>query len=325
MPKITDWNNLHLAFYKAQKGKARQDTVKRFSSNLDANLRRLQQELITGKIRVGDYHYFKIYDPKERLICAAAFHERVMQHALMNVCHPFFERYQIFDSYASRVGKGTYAAIQRAQYFCHQYTFFAKLDVRKYFETIDHQVAKQLLTKLFKDKRLLAIFDAIINSYQVEEGKGLPIGNLFSQYLANHLLAVADHYVKEQLKQPAYLRYMDDMVLWSNEASQLRKQVKRFSEFLEQDLCCELKPVVSNRSKRGLPFLGYVCSSEHIRMAKKSKKRFRRKLAYQYQLLNRGCTTQAQFQQHVQPLFAFTSHAQSKSFRNSVLWELEND
>ncbi|GHT32987.1 hypothetical protein FACS189415_2290 [Bacteroidia bacterium] len=121
--------------------------------------------MLHGNIQVGDYHYFTIFDPKERIICAAAFGERVMHHALMNVCHPNFEQYQIYHSYASRIGKGTYAALKQACVYQKQYDWFLKLDVRKYFDSIDHDILKHLLSKRFKDKTLLNIFDKIIDSY----------------------------------------------------------------------------------------------------------------------------------------------------------------
>lgn len=134
-------------------------------------------------VSVGDYHYFKVFDPKERSICAAAFNERVLHHALMNVCHPIFERAQIFDSYASRIGKGTYAALDRASHFTKRYKWFLKLDFKKYFDSIQHGVVKSQLQRLFKDQELLNIFNSIIDTYEVAPSQGVPIGNLTSQYL----------------------------------------------------------------------------------------------------------------------------------------------
>jgi RNA-directed DNA polymerase len=127
----------------------------------------------------------------------------------MNVCHPVFERFQIYDSYASRLGKGVYAAIDKARIFHEKHTWFLKLDVRKHFETIDHQILKNQLAKQFKETMLLQIFNQIIKDYQTQNGKGLPIGNLTSQYFANHYLAVADHFIKEKLKVKAYLRLFE--------------------------------------------------------------------------------------------------------------------
>ena len=183
----------------------------------------MQKGLVAQTLQIGDYHYFKIHDPKERLICAASFSERVLHHAVMNVCDPFFNRYQIFDSYACRKSKGTYAALDRARHFNHHFKWYLKLDVRKYFDSIHHGRLKRLLVKQFKDKSLLDLFNGIIDSYHVSDACGIPIGNLTSQYFANHYLAVADHFIKEELRIKGYVRYMDDMVLWHNDKISLLK------------------------------------------------------------------------------------------------------
>lgn len=114
---IADMDNLRLAFWKARKGKSYAQPVERYRSDLENNLVHLREQILTGEVEVGNYRFFKIFDPKERQICAPAFSEQVLHHALMNVCHGYFERVQIFDSYACRKGKGTYAALDRAKAF----------------------------------------------------------------------------------------------------------------------------------------------------------------------------------------------------------------
>jgi hypothetical protein len=180
--RIADPDNLRLAFWKAGKSKTGKAEVIEFQNNLDKNLLSLRSELLGGKPAVGNYRYFKVFDPKERLICASAFRERVLHHALMNVCHDSFERFQIYDSYACRIGKGTYAALDRAETFQKRYAWFLKLDVRKYFASISHNILKGMLQRRFKERRLLDIFGAIVDSYEAAPQRGLPIGNLTSQY-----------------------------------------------------------------------------------------------------------------------------------------------
>ena len=158
MPYIADPDNLRLAFWKARKGKEIKEEVIDFRKYLDKNLVSLRNELLNGTEEVGNYYYFTIHDPKERVICAAPFRQRVLHHAIMNVCHPIFERFQIFDSYATRVGKGQYAALERAKIYSAKYQWFCKLDVRKYFDSIDHEVLYQQLTTKFKDPYLLDLF-----------------------------------------------------------------------------------------------------------------------------------------------------------------------
>ena len=156
---IADPDNLRLAFWKARKGKSYSEEVEAYRQNLDANLMDLRRQILRGSVEVGDYRYFKIFEPKERQICASAFREQVLHHALMNICHPYFERVLISDSYASRKGKGTHRAVERAQYFSRKNRYFLKLDVRKFFESIHHDVLKTQLSRLFKDTMLLNIFD----------------------------------------------------------------------------------------------------------------------------------------------------------------------
>ena len=142
-------DNLRLAFWKAKKGKNYSKGVLAYQADLEANLLRLRGQMLCGQVEVGDYHLFKVFDPKERLICAPAFREQVLHHALMNVCHEHFERVQVHDSYASRKGKGVHAALKRAEAYTKQYAWFLKLDVRKFFESIHHGVLKGQLRRLF--------------------------------------------------------------------------------------------------------------------------------------------------------------------------------
>jgi RNA-directed DNA polymerase len=322
MAPIAEMENLRLAFWKARRGKNDKPAVISFRTNLNEELLILRQELLAGEVNVGKYHYFTINDPKERNICAADFSERVLHHALMNVCHPIFERVQIFDSYASRKGKGTYAALERAASYTAQYKWYLKLDVRKYFDSINHSILKKQLSRIFKDAHLLAIFNQIIDSYALVPNKGVPIGNLTSQYFANHYLAVADHYAKEQLKIPAYVRYMDDMVLWHNDKQVLLKIGKLFEQFIEKELDLELRPFCLNKSSKGLPFLSYLLCPSTIRLAQRSKKRFIRKMNYYNQQIAKGIWSQKDYQKHVLPLIAFTEKANAKFFRKQVLAQI---
>lgn len=309
MEKIADPDNLRLAYWKAQRGKSAKPEVLEYQQNLDQHLLHLRAELLGGNVRVGNYHYFKVYDPKERQICAAAFSERVLHHALMNVCHDSFEKYQIYDSYASRTGKGTLAALQRAAFFHTKHTWFMKLDIRKYFDSIDHDVLKSLLSKRFKDYKLMSIFTAIIDSYYTHPSKGLPIGNLTSQYFANHYLAVADHFVKEALQVEGYTRYMDDMVLWSDDKVSLLRKGRELKGFLGSVLQIELKPICLNQTLKGLPYLGYLLYPNFVGLNRNSRTRFKKKLELYENNLNTETWTQKDYQRHVLPLVAFVGQS----------------
>jgi retron-type reverse transcriptase len=317
--RIADPDNLRLAFWKARKGKEGKIEVLCFRKSLDKNLLLLRDELLSGNIDVGNYNYFTIHDPKERLICAATFRERVLHHAIMNVCHANFEKYQIFDSYASRMGKGTFAALERAKGFQQKYKWFLKLDVRKYFDSIDHEKLKIMLVNMFKDKALLNVFNHIIDSYKTATGKGLPIGNLTSQYFANHYLAFADHYLKEKLQATAYIRYMDDMVIWANNKDFLLRVGIKFQQFVKSELNLTLKPFCLNSTEKGLPFLGFVIFQSTVLLNSSSRKRFKVKLRhYTYKLHNEEWN-QSEYQAHVLPLIAFIRQANTYSLRSKYI------
>lgn len=323
MSEILDMDNLRLAFWKAGKGKRYARSVLAYQEKLEENLRALQKQLRQGRIEVGDYRYFFVYEPKKREICASPFREQVLHHALMNVCHPFFERAQVHDSYASRKGKGTYAALERARQYTRQYDWFLKLDVRKFFASIHHDVLKGQLACLFKEENLLGIFYQIIDSYEASPGRGLPIGNLTSQYFANHYLSGLDHFVKEELSIKAYVRFMDDMVLWSQDKQALLAARAALTHFVEEKLRCSLKPVQLNRTRLGLPFLGYRVHPHYVRLLQKSKARFIRKMQRIYRYKAEGHWSEEACQGRVLPLIAFTRHADAISFRKSVLLNLE--
>jgi RNA-directed DNA polymerase len=317
--KIADTANLYHAFYKAAKSKRTKNEVLDFEKNLDSNLSNLQQQIISGNITTGNYHYFKIFDPKERVICAASFPERVLHHSIMNICRPYFERQLIYHTYATRIGKGTYAALDKAKEYVKKYRLYAKLDVRKYFDNISHQVLNKLLLQIFKDKVLLQIFEHIISSYSVSNACGIPIGNLTSQYFANYYLSSADHYAKEILKIPGYIRYMDDILLFDNNKCELKNKLKSFNEFVSTKLLLEFKPVVLNYTRKGVSFLGYRLFPDIIRLNNTSKRRFCKKINKYQVLLAKGIWSQSDFARHALPLVSFTEYAQTKQLRRKMI------
>ena len=273
--KIATTENLYNAFRKAARGKRLRHDVVAFSSNFDANIKDLQSQLRNRSFNFVNYRFFTITDPKVRLICAAPFPERVLQHAAMNVCGDAFETYLIFDSYACRKNKGSTKALSRAQEFCRKNQWYLKLDIRKYFDSIDHGIAMRLLERRFADNDLLYLFRKIICSYNQESGKGIPVGNLFSQYLANYYLGYFDHWIKEDRKVHHYLRYMDDFILFSNDKDVLKNELHHIVDFLQARLAIDLKCNVQlNKTIRGVPFLGRRLFPTHMRLLSEGIKRF---------------------------------------------------
>lgn len=276
--RIFALDNLLLAARKAFRGKKNRTCVAAFYFDLEREILSLQSELKAGSYELHPYHSFIIYESKERKICAADFRDRVLHHALCNVLDSFFERCMIADTYACRVGKGTHAAVGRAQHFSRRFQYFLKCDVRKYFESIDHGRLKDLLRRMFKDHRLLDLLDQIID-HPVPgglPGKGLPIGNLTSQYFANIYLGELDHYLKDRLRVKGYLRYMDDFLLFADEKSALHEWLASVRIFLQDRLCLELKEETLMPVSRGIPFLGFRVFPGLIRLNAKKWIRFKR-------------------------------------------------
>lgn len=307
--------NLLLAFWKAQRGKRAAVEVLRFRENLEGELASLRRDLLVGPFLPGRAHVFTIHDPKERVICAAPFRDRVAHHALMNICHDTFESYQIHDSYACRVGKGTHRAVARARYFAARFHYCLKLDVRRFFDSVDHEVLLALLRRRFKDRRVLEIFDAIVRGYETAPGKGVPIGNLTSQYFANHYLGVLDHFVKERLRCRGHVRYMDDFLLFHDEPARLRAWRREVSDYLGGELRLTLKPPCLAPMQRGVTFLGFRVFPNRVTLSRRSRLRFHRKLAAAQERLASGEWDEGDAARHVEPLLAFARHGASEGMR----------
>ncbi len=317
MPRVLHFDNLRLAFLKASRGKQEKVAVKAFREQLDERLEEMERKLSEASFEFDHYHFFTIYDPKKRQICAAPFPTRVVFHALMNVCEPIFERWQIYDSYACRKGKGTYKALERAKRYAGEYRWFAKLDVRSFFDSIHHDILKKQLAGLFKDPLLLRIFADIIDSHHALVGCGLPMGNLTSQYFANHYMAIADHYAKEQLRVKAMVRYMDDILFFANEREVLKVWIGKFTHFLSEELKLRLHPVILNRTDCGIPYLGYVVYKERLRLNHRSIKRFKRKVADLELAWETGFVDELKCADCMQSALAFVCKADSVGLRAS--------
>ena len=260
------------------------------------------------------------FDPKERQISVAPFRDRVLHHALMSLCEPVFERYAVHDTYACRKGKGSHRAVARAQAHSRRFAWFVKLDVRRYYDSVDHGILFRLLCRRFKDPALLMLFQRLIGSYETAPGRGLPIGNLTSQHFANYYLGLLDHWVKEDRCVAVYVRYMDDFVLWADSKAELKRLVREVREFLAAELALELKhQVLINDCGRGTPFLGYRVFPDRILLSRRSRARFARKLASCERDCRTGKLTEACAGRRVEALVSWTRFAAAAGFRRHVL------
>lgn len=318
--RIAEPENLRLAFLKAVRGKRCKADVIAYTARLDENLGRLRDQLLARQVVVGHYHFFKVHDLKERIICAAAFPERVLHHAIMNVCEPVLERYAIHDSYACRSGKGMHAAVHRAQTFTRRYAWYLKLDVRKYFDSICHEALLTLLERRIKDGDVVALCRQILATYETAPGTGLPIGNLLSQHLANFYLGHLDHWIKETRRVRGYVRYMDDFVLWGRDKPTFKEHLAAVRGFLASALGLDLKDDVQlNRCARGMPFLGYRVFADRLALGPRAQGRFARKLrGYEKEWLG-GDWTEADLARHMEALLSYVRFADTLELRRDLV------
>lgn len=317
--RIVDFDNICLGAYKAFKGKRNKAEVKYFLDHLDENVMDIYNQLNNNCFEFGIYNTFTIFEPKERLICAASLRERIVHHTLMNVCHDYFDNQLIYDTYAARKGKGIHAAVERLKVKMNDYDYFVKLDVRRYFDSVLHDKLKQILNDIFKDRWLLDIFASIIDSYCISAGKGLPIGNLTSQYFANIYLSGLDHFMKEVKRVPVYIRYMDDVVMLGNSRVQLKVFANSLMEYCNSQLGLSIKPPIIGKSINGVVFLGYRISKYQVRLSSKSARRFKYKYNILEDLLSGKQISENEYSMRMHSLLSFINKAETKKFRNSII------
>lgn len=272
--------NLELADRRARKGKGGQRGVKEHDENREENLIRLHAALRDQTYRTSPYHIFTIREPKEREIYRLPYYpDRIVHHAVMNILEPIFMGMFTADTYSCIKGKGIHGAFRKVRSALRDEAgtqFCLKMDIRKFYPTIDHKILKQLLRRKFKDERLLWLLDEIIDS-----AAGLPIGNYLSQYFANFYLCGFDHWLKEVKRVRYYFRYADDLVILAPDKPTLHALLADIREYLHSRLRVEVKdnyqvfPVWS----RGIDFLGYVFRHTHIRLRPSIKKNFARAMA----------------------------------------------
>lgn len=271
---IADYTNLAVAFHRAASGKTFRHEVQVFRENLDRNLEQLSHDILSGTFKFQQMRQFYIYDPKLRLIHAPVFRERVLHHAIMAHIGPILDRSLVFDTYACRVGKGTIAAVQRAQYFAGRYPWYGQIDIRAYFANIDHSILRELLRRKLKNKPLLKLLDKVIGTCG-SRGAGLPIGALTSQHFANFYLAGLDRFLLEVCKVKGMVRYMDDVVWWADSKSEVRDIMSSVRQFLQEQYCLSVKePTRSGPSHSGLKFCGFRIFPGLLLLSKRRKSRY---------------------------------------------------
>jgi retron-type reverse transcriptase len=310
--QLCSWDNLLWAYRRASKGKRGQSPAAIFEYRLEDNLLQLQRELQTQTYRPGAYHSFYIHEPKRRLISAAPFRDRVVHHALCWLIEPRFERAFIGDSYANRVGKGTHRALDRCQEFARQFRYVLPCDIKQFFPSIDHAILRDTLARKVDDVRGLWLIERILASgvgvlageytpvyfpgddlFAINRPRGLPIGNLTSQFWANCYLNPFDHFVQRELQAPAYLRYVDDFLIFADDkrwlADARRAIIARLARLRLTIHPTNCKPVTN-----GISFLGFVVFPEHRRLKRRKGIAYARRLRTMIRQYRAGAITRAQ-------------------------------
>ncbi len=320
--QVVEYGNLLAAAHRARRGKRDRIAVARFVFHLEPNLLRLQEELQSGGYWMRPYRAFVIREPKRRQICAAHFRDRVVHHAICAVLDPVFEGCLIGDTFACRRGKGTHAAVRRMQQFSRRFRHVLMCDVRRYFESVDHEALKALCRRRLKDRALLSLLDRIID-HQVpgtEPGKGVPIGNLTSQYFANLYLGELDHFVKERLWLPAYLRYMDDFAAFADSKPELHRALAAIREFLRATLRPELRAerTLLTPVTQGVPFLGFRVFPGVVRLNGRKMARMRRRVGDREEAYRLGRSDEQELAQSVRGMVGHVGHIDSLQARKQL-------
>lgn len=272
-------DNLYLAYEKARKGKAKSYGVIHFEKKLDENILKIQTELAQETYKTSEYEVFTIYEPKERVIYRLPFSDRVIHHAIMNILEKIWVSVLISHTYSCIKGRGIHGLLKhlkRDLKDSESTKYCLKMDIKKFYPSIDHEVMKHIVRKKIKDTRLLNLLDGIIDS-----APGLPIGNYLSQFLANIYLNHFDHWLKEEKQVKYYYRYCDDMVILGSDKDSLRDLLKDIDAYLRKELRLKLKDnyQIFPVEARGIDFVGYVFYHTHILLRKSIKKNFCRRVA----------------------------------------------
>jgi retron-type reverse transcriptase len=337
---LCSFANLWAAYAQARRGKRTRPDVAAFDFQLERNLFALERELRDGSYVPGAYRHFYIREPKKRKISAAPFRDRVVHHALCNMIMPIFERRFIHNSFACRVGKGTHAALDRAQHYARRHRYVLQGDIVQFFPSVDHCVLRGLLARRIADARVLALIDQILASgagvleseYMVqwfpgdnlltplERPRGLPIGNLTSQFWANVYLHELDTFVTQELRVGAYVRYADDLLVFGDDKATLHMQREQIGAKL-----AELRLLLHDRKTQlypvdtGIPFLGFRLFPAYRRLKRPNVVRFKRRMRLLFRQYAVGELPMTRVQASVSGWVAHARHGSTHRLRAQLL------
>jgi len=336
--QLFSWSNLLRAYQQAARGKRGKATAAAFDHQMADRLIELQAELQTQQYQPGAYTHFIIHEPKQRKISAAPFRDRVVHHALCRVIEPDFERCFIFDSYANRVGKGTHRALDRLQSFAHRYAYVLRMDITQHFPSLDHAVLLRALQAKIPEEDIRWLLQTILASgegilkdeytlvyfpgddlFGPARPRGLPIGNLTSQFWSNVYMDMFDHFVKRELRAPAYLRYVDDFALFSDDPRQLYAWKRAIIDRLARLRLTIHEPEAQVIPVRvGIPWLGFVVYPTHRRLKARNVVKFTRRFEHNLDLYEAGAIPFAELDASVQGWINHVRYADTWGLRGHI-------
>ena len=330
--------NLELAFRKARKRKSKKPYVIEFEKNLQQELKDLKYELESLTYKPRPLKRFIVRDPKTRTIHSSAFRDRVVYHALVNILEPIFEKTFIHDSYASRINKGTHNAITRFDKFKREVSnngmlvkdafddnlikgYVLKADIKRYFETVDHEILLKIVKRKIRDEKVIWLINQILVNFDSEvNGKGMPLGNLTSQFFANVYLNELDYFVKHKLKAKYYLRYVDDFVILHSNKEILQEFEEKICNYLK-NLKLELHPYKSKITKLrdGVTLLGYRIFYHYKLLRKSNLRKFNNNFKKKLDLCENGVITNEEFESSIQGWFGYAMWANTYKLRKNLV------
>jgi len=301
--------------------------VAEFEFNLEDNLFLLHQELANKTYKPNLYQAFFVYDPKKRHIHKAIVQDRVLHQAVFRILYPIFDKHFIFNSYSSRIKKGTHKASKKLFVVLKKESknwslpvFALKCDIRKFFDSIDHHILFELMKKKVFDIDALWLVNEILKSFEKHPNIGLPLGNVTSQLFANIYLNELDQFIKHKLKVKYYLRYADDFILISKNENLLMVYKKGIENFLKQNLKLELHPdkVFIKKLKSGVDFVGYVVLRNAVVLRTKTKKRIFKKLIKAKKELIIGKIDKDKFDEILNSYLGVLKHCKSFGIKRQI-------
>ena len=312
---VADFSRLARAFHRAARGKRTRAEVQRFEAHLELRLAALSLAIRKGGAPRGVFRRFQIRDPKPRVIHAPVFEDRVVHHALLDVIGSGMDRALVPDTFACRVGKGSLAAVDRAQEHLRRWPWYVKIDVAKYFASIPHARLVRMLAKKMKDRGLIAFVSHIVEQFHHAPGRGLPIGALTSQHFANFYLRSLDEALScRDRRVVGFVRYMDDAVWWTRSRDDAVRTLRAAHEIVESLGLRVKENSFIQRSEAGLSFLGFRIYRGCLKLSPRQRRRFRAGRAAWERVFLEGRIDALALQRGYDAARAIVAHAESARF-----------